>query len=179
MTLACAPWCRWVAAALALALAGCATPPPAAPQTLEVRIEAEDPAWGGPLACVASNAAGSWPFAAPGPVTVLPSDSPLRIVCQAPQGAVADVATQRSAPSARSRADAQDAMAAGAKVGAGAGVAVGMAAVPVLGPGVAVQLLVGSALRGAEIGGLVHAIRAGAGLEYPATIVVRVHRPAP
>ena len=75
-----------------MALAGCSTPPPAAAQTLEVRIEAEDSAWGGPLARMASNAAGSWPFAAPGPVTVLPSHSPFRIVCQALQGAVADLA---------------------------------------------------------------------------------------
>ena len=69
--------------------------------------------------------------------------------------------------------------AAGAKAGAGAGVAVGLAAVPVLGPGVAVLLLVGSTLRGAEIGGLVHALRSGVQLAYPATIVVRVHRAAP
>jgi hypothetical protein len=165
--------------ALALALSACATPPPPAPQTLDVRIEAEDPAWAGPLQCVASNGAGRWSFAAPGPVTVLPSDSPLQVICQAPQGAVADVATGRSAPSAKSRAEAKEATAAGAKVGAGAGVAVGLAAVPVLGPGVAVLLLVGSTLRGAEIGGLVHALRSGVQLAYPATIVVRVHRAAP
>ena len=186
MTLPSAPSARRVPAlalafflALALALSACATPPPPAPQTLEVRIEAEDPAWAGPLQCVASNDAGRWSFAAPGPVTVLPSGSPLRVTCQAPQGAVADVATGRPAPSAKSRAEAKEATAAGAKAGAGAGVAVGLAAVPVLGPGVAVLLLVGSTLRGAEIGGLVHALRSGVQLAYPATIVVRVHRAAP
>jgi hypothetical protein len=179
MTLPSTSWRRRVAAIVALALAGCATPPPPAPQTLDVRIEAEDPAWAGPLDCVASNAAGRWPFSAPGPVTVLPSDSPLQITCKAPQGAVADVATQRPAPSAKSRAEAREAAATGAKAGAGAGVAVGMAAVPVLGPGVAVLLLFGSALRGAEIGGMVHAVSSGVQREYPATIVVRVHRAVP
>lgn len=39
-------------------------------QVIEVALDAQEPAWGGPLACEAANPFGRWPFIAPGAVTV-------------------------------------------------------------------------------------------------------------
>jgi len=55
----------WPLAVAVLALAGCATAPDPVMQTLDVQVQAEDPAWRVPLPCEASNAAGTWPFTAP------------------------------------------------------------------------------------------------------------------
>lgn len=144
-------------------------------QAIEVRVEADDPAWGGPLECQASNSFGSWQFAAPGIVTVQSSTSPLHITCKAPAGAAEPSAT---APSAReaSRESARKGATTGAKVGAGAGAALGVAAVPIMGPAFAVLLAMGSAFRGAEIGGMVGAVTAGDAVRYPSPIVVQIKR---
>jgi hypothetical protein len=140
-------------------------------QAIEVRVEADDPAWGGPLACQAANALGSWPFVAPGSVTVRLSTSPLQITCKAPAGASADAST--AAPIERS---ARKGAATGAKIGAGVGVALGVAAAPVMGPAFAVLLGVGSAWKGTELGGLVGAVTADGNLQYPSPIAVHIKR---
>ena len=64
----------------------------------------------------------------------------------------------------------------GAKVGAGAGAALGVAAAPVMGPTFAVLMVVGGALRGAEVGGIVGAVTADDIVEYPSPIVIRIKR---
>lgn len=149
-------------------------------QDLEVRVAAEDPAWRGPLKCQASNSFGSWPFMAPGTVTVEPSASLLKITCQAPDGAA--MAAMAAAPVQQPalRDSARQGAATGAKVGAGVGVALGVAAVPVMGPAFAVLLGLGGALRGAEIGGVVGAVASDNRMAYPNPIEVHIKRnPSP
>ena len=53
-------------------------------QAIDVHVEADNPAWRGPLACQASNSFGNWKFVAPGTVIVQTSASPLQITCKAP-----------------------------------------------------------------------------------------------
>src|SRR5512139_917538 len=48
-------------------------------QAIEVRVEADDPPWTGPLQCTAANGFGRWSFVAPGSVTVASSVTPLQI----------------------------------------------------------------------------------------------------
>lgn len=151
---------------------GCAHQAPAE-QTIEVRVEADSPNWAGPLACQASNPAGSWPFTAPGTVTVLPSTAPLHVTCQAPAGSVAQPSvTSPSPPSPSERA--REGAATGAKVGAGAGVALGIAAVPVMGGAFALLIAAGAAMKGGEIGGLVGSVRTDAQNRYPSPLVLHV-----
>lgn len=159
------------------ALLGCSTVP--ATQTLEVLVEADEPAWSGPLPCKAANASGEWPFTAPGSVTVRPSLSPMRVSCTLPAGAFAEPSVTSSRASGAARARAREGASTGAKVGGGAGAAVGIAAVPVMGPALAVLLAVGGAVRGAEIGGLVGAVSSGAAWEYPSPIILRIKAAAP
>lgn len=147
-------------------------------QTIHVRVEADDPAWGGPLACQASNSFGSWQFMAPGNVTVEPSMSPLHISCKASADVAAASATASSLPQA-SADQAREGSTRGAQLGAGAGLALGVAAAPVMGPAFAVLLGLGSTLRGAELGGMVGAMRAGQGLVYPNPIAVHIQRQSP
>ena len=64
----------------------------------------------------------------------------------------------------------------GAAVGGGVGLALGAASIPVMGPAFAVILGVGSAFKGAEIGGLVGALRQGERLMYPSPIAVHIRR---
>ena len=152
-------------------------------QTVEVRVEADDPAWSGPLDCQASNSFGSWPFAAPGTVAVAASNSPLQVLCKLPAGA----ASESGAAAGRAVTAPQDAVRqgtrTGATVGAIAGVAVGAAAAPIMGPAFAAVLAVGTVLKGAQIGGMVSAVTAGDTLAvaaYPSPIVVRIRRaPSP
>lgn len=156
--------------------AGCAHKAPDT-QTIEVQVQAESTAWAGPLVCQASNSAGTWPFTAPGTVTVLPSASPLQLVCQVPAGAVAEPSvTAPKTASARERS--REGAAAGAKVGAGAGVALGAAAAPVMGGAFAVLIAAGAAMKGGEIGGLVGASRSGEVHRYPSPLVLHI-KPAP
>lgn len=159
------------------ALVGCAAVP--STQTLEVLVEADDPAWSGPLACKASNAAGEWQFTAPGSLTVRPSFSPLRVSCTLPDGASAEPSVTPSRAGAAAREGARQGASAGARIGGGAGAAVGIAAVPVMGPAFAVLLAVGSAFRGAEIGGLLGAVSSGGAWEYPSPITLRIKAAAP
>lgn len=157
---------------LVVSLAGCAHRAPTE-QTIDVRVEADAPGWAGPLACQASNAAGSWPFSAPGTVTLRPSTTPLKITCQAPAGSVAEPSvTSPAGPSQRERA--REGASTGAKVGAGAGVALGVAAAPVMGGAFAVLIAAGAAIRGGEIGGLVGAMRSGEKNLYLSPVVLRV-----
>jgi hypothetical protein len=147
-------------------------------QAVEVRVEADDPAWSGPLDCRVSNSFGSWPFAAPGTVSVAASTSPLRITCRLPAGAASESgATVESAVTA-SQGAARSGTRTGATVGAIAGVALGAAAAPVMGPAFAALLALGSVLKGAEIGGIVGAVSAGDVVAYPSPIVVRFERAA-
>lgn len=160
-----------------LALGACAHQP-LQTQTLDVRVESEGAEPIGPLACQARNGAGAWPFTAPGTVTVVPTVEPLHISCQAPEGmsVVPPNVTSSTSPSARERAR-EDAVI-GAKVGAGAGVALGVAAAPVMGGAFAVALVLGAALKGGEIGGLVGVLRDPQRPRYPSPLVLRVERPA-
>jgi hypothetical protein len=162
----------------AFALVGCASRVPVV-QVVEVLVEADDPAWGGPLQCEATNSAGSWPFSAPGSVSVVSSHSPLQISCGTPAGAAVAPSTTALAIDAAAREGARKGTSSGAKVGTGAGVALGVAAAPVMGPAFAVLLVVGSAMRGAQIGGAVGAIRSGGEIQYPSPILLRVKAAAP
>lgn len=154
------------------ALLGCASTP--SMQTLEVLVETNDPAWSGLLPCKAANASGEWQFDAPGPVTVRTSVSPLRVACTLPAGASAEPSVTPSRASRVTREGAREGASAGAKVGGGAGAAAGIAAAPVIGPAFALLLVVGGAIRGAEIGGLVGAVSSGGGWEYPSPITLRI-----
>lgn len=165
----------WLAAAAALALAGCAHTVPQE-QTIQVQMQAEDGTpWLGALACEAFNDAGRWAFTAPGALTVKVSASPLQISCQAAPGLV--LPPSRTAAEAIPRAERMhEGAATGAKVGAGAGAAIGVAAVPVLGAGIAVLMVAGAALRGAQIGELIGAVHVGEARRYPPVLVLRLQR---
>lgn len=142
-------------------------------QAIEIRVEADDPAWRGPLACEAANSFGRWPFTAPGTVTVEVSNSPLQIRCTSAPGTVA--ASDAAAPVGGVR----QGVAAGAKVGTAAGVALGVAAAPVMGPAFAVMLALGTAFKGAEVGALVGSVAAGNRPHYPSPMLVRIQHAAP
>jgi len=160
------------ALAAAALLSACATTPPPPTQAIEVRVQAEGVTLDGPLQCEARNDLGHWPFTAPGTVSVKVSKGALQLTCQPPAPLVADA--ERAAAASPAREGART----GAKVGAGVGVAVGAAAAPIVGPGIAVMLVIGSAFRGAEIGGALGAITHPGGLAYPSPIVVHVKRVA-
>lgn len=158
-------------------LLGCASTP--STQALEVTVEADDPAWSGPLPCKATNPSGQWPFTAPGTVTVRRSFSPLRVSCTLPAGASAEPSVTPSRANAAGGERAREGASTGAKVGGGAGAVAGIAAAPLMGPGFALLLVVGGALRGAEIGGLVGAVSSDAAWEYPSSITLRIRAAAP
>lgn len=151
-----------------------------ADQEIEVRVEADDPAWGGPLDCEASNTFGTWPFLAPGTVTVLPAATPLRITCKIPANVVAmepsitDPSAQESLPEKHRKGAAT-----GAGAGAVAGAVLGAAATPVMGPAVGIFLAVGSTFQGAELGGLVGAVTAGEWIVYPGPITLHIRSLSP
>lgn len=145
-------------------------------QSVDVRVEADDPAWRGLLECQASNSFGNWPFVAPGSVAVATSTSALQIMCKpAADAAHGPGATVRGTTVA-SQDPVRKGASTGAKVGAGAGAALGVAAAPVMGPTFAVLMVVGGALRGAEVGGIVGAVTADDIVEYPSPIVIRIKR---
>ena len=150
-------------------------------QAVEVRLEADDPAWHGPLACRAANGFGSWTFEAPGTVVVASSGTPLRFEC-APRTTDLDPAggtgTTVAATAAAVSTPASGA-ASGAAIGAVAGIVLGAASVPVMGPAFAVLLAAGGAIRGAEIGALAGPTPARAGPVYPSPVVVRIGRGEP
>ena len=145
-------------------------------QAIEIRVEGDDPAWGGPLGCQASNSFGTWPFAAPGTVSVAALSSPLQITCKLPVGVTASSGATVPGTSVTPQDSARKGTSTGAKVGASAGVALGVAAAPVMGPAFAVLLAVGGALKGAEVGGIVGAVTAGDMVAYPSPIVVHFKR---
>lgn len=155
-------------------LGACATPGPPPTQSIEVRLEAEDAAWTGPLSCEAHNDLGRWRFTAPGTVTVTPSTAALHVSCEAPPGAVTDA--EQAPPRTREAARAGEA--AGARLGAVAGAAAGVAAVPFMGP-LAVLFVFGGAMQGATIGGIVGTVSSAAGPRYPDVLVIHVRRPPP
>lgn len=160
-------------------LAGCATPQAARMQLVEVRVQADDPAWDAPLECIASNPAGRWNFIAPGTVEVLGSMAPMEIRCRAPAGAMLEQSSTRSRATAATREAAGQGAAAGAKIGAGAGAVLGVAAAPVMGPALAIVLVAGAAARGAQAGEVAGAMTSGIHMEYPSPIVLRIHRAGP
>ncbi len=171
----------WLASAVcvfgAWVAVGCAHQVPQE-QAIEVRVEADSPAWAGPFACQASNSSGTWSFTAPGTVTVLPSTAPLQIACQVPAGAVAEPSvTPPNAASVRERS--REGAATGAKVGAGAGVALGAAAAPVMGGPFAILIAAGAVIKGGEIGGLVGAFRSGEKNHYPSPVVLHIKSELP
>ncbi len=53
-------------------------------QRIDVALQADDPAWDGPLDCEASNLFGRGPCGAPGAVMVAIARAPLQIACAAP-----------------------------------------------------------------------------------------------
>ena len=161
------------------ALLGCATRAPLLTQAINVVVDADDPAWGGPLHCKAANSAGNWWFSAPGSITVLSANSPLQITCDTPAGAAAATSTTAPRVSNSSREGAHEGASTGAKVGAGAGVALGVAAAPVMGPAFAVVLAIGSVFKGVQIGGVVGAITSGETTQYPSPILLRIKAIAP
>jgi len=156
-------------------------------QAIEVRVEADAPALTGPLKCQASNSFGTWPFDAPGTVTVRSSTTSLLITCKAPVGTANDIVT--SAPSAHesSKANPAEVMTrGGAIVGSAVGIVLGIAATPVMGPEFGVALGVGAAMKGVELGELgslgfaaVVAASSGNQMVYPNTIVLHVKRLSP
>ena len=150
-------------------------------QVIEVQVEADDPAWAGPLECRASNSFGIWHFFAPGTVSVRSAVSPLQITCDVPAGS--EMEASATAPGSRGKVQegAREGAATGAKVGAGAGVALGVAAAPVMGPVFAVMLAVGSTFKGAELGGAIGALNTGDvtfsdQLLYPSPISIHIRR---
>lgn len=150
-------------------------------QVIEVRVEADDPAWGGPLECRASNSFGIWQFFAPGTVSVQPAVSPLKITCDVPAGSEMEASASRPGTREKAREGAREGAATGATVGAGAGVALGVAAAPVMGPVFAVMLAVGSTFKGAELGGMIGALNTGEAMEgdellYPSPISIHIRR---
>ena len=162
---------------LALAfLAGCATPAVPPTQSIEVQLDLSAVQWNGPLHCEASKALGRWRFDAPGTVAVRVDQSPLHLVCDAPEGvtAVAD-APALSADEARRQA-ARKGESAGARVGGAAGVAAAAVTAPVVGPALAAVVVIGGVLRGRQIGGMVGAIGSAGAPAYPSRITIRVER---
>lgn len=144
------------------------------PGTQAVEVRVESGAWTGLLDCVAVNAFGPRAFRAPGTVTVFASASDLRIACRLPGGGeAAAVSGAVGAPVPASSAAAEGRVA-GAKLGAVAGIAVGAASVPVMGPGLAMFIAAGSVVRGAEFGGIAGALAAGGQARYPSPIVLRI-----
>jgi hypothetical protein len=158
---------------LPAALAACAGMQERSSQLVEVRVEAEDAGWAGPLECLAFNAAGEWPFAAPGTVAVKVS-SPLRITCKVPSGVSAEDSTTRAVPTDAS----WDAARAGEKAGMVAGGAVGVvaiaAAAPVMGAGLGLVTGLGAIFQGSQMGGAAGFIGSGARTAYPSPIVLRI-----
>jgi len=152
-------------------------------QVIEVQVQADDPAWGGPLECRASNSFGIWHFFAPGSVSVQSAVSPLQITCDVPAGSEMEASATAPAPGVRDKTQqgATKGASTGAKVGAGAGVALGVAAAPVMGPAFAVVLAVGSTFKGAELGGMIGALNTGEAtvgdeLLYPSPISIHIRR---
>jgi hypothetical protein len=148
-------------------------------QRLDVLVEAQDPAWSGPLSCKAANNLGEWPFTAPGPVFLRASTSPLHVSCSLPAGAAAQESITSAGTVDATREGGRKGASAGAKVGIGAGAVLGVAAAPVMGPVFAVLLVVGGAMRGAEIGGFVGAASSGKTAAYPSPIVLHIKPAAP
>ncbi|HTT11936.1 MAG TPA: hypothetical protein VMG60_13670 [Burkholderiaceae bacterium] len=140
------------------------------PQTIEIRVVADDPAWAGRLECEAANAAGKWAFSAPGSVAVVPDCSALQITCSSPAGVTSPSTSHRGTHEGAST---------GAKVGAGAGVAAAAATASVISPTMAVLLVVGSAGQGATIGGFVGALSSGDQAQYPSPIVLHIKSAPP
>lgn len=136
-------------------------------QTVEVRVEADQADWRGPLDCQASNSLGSWPFIAPGTVVVETSTTELRITCQTPARTMAQ--GSNTAP------DVNKATTTGALIGGGAMAAVGLgvAFVPLIGPPMALVFAAAMAPAagfGAQIGSASNKI------EYPSPITVLIER---
>jgi len=150
-------------------------------QDIEVHVEADDPAWAGPLECQASNTFGIRPFSAPGTVTVQSAYSPLQINCKVPPGTQMETSATSPGRNAKLEAGVRRGAAAGATLGAGAGAAMGLAGAPVMGPVFAVVLAVGSAFQGAELGGVIGALTTGElkadeKLRYPSPIAIHIRR---
>jgi len=150
-----------------------------AQQAIEVRVVADDPAWSGPLECQASNTFGTWPFLAPGTVTVLPAANPLLITCRIPASSAMDPSTTAPSTQESLLEKQRKGAATGAGAGAVAGAVLGAAAAPVMGPAVGIFLAVGSTFQGAELGGLVGAVTAGEWIVYPGPITLHIRNLSP
>jgi hypothetical protein len=137
-------------------------------QTVEVRMEADEAEWRGPLACQASNSSGSWPFIAPGIVVVETSTTELRITCQTPAGTMAQ--GSNTAP------DVNKASSRGALIGGGAMAALrlGIAFVPLIGPPLALIYATTLGAPGARVGADIGS--ASNKIEYPSPITVLIER---
>jgi len=145
-----------------------------ATQDIEVLVAADNPVWQGPLECQAANSFGIWQFVAPGNVKVQTAITPLRITCTSPAGDVEDVNATVESPHKTPGESMHKGAAAGAGVGAATGAVLGAAATPVMGPAFAVGLVVGGALQGAELGGIVGAVSADDKIRYPSPITLHI-----
>lgn len=154
-----------------LLVEGCASRPEPVSQTIEVRIASDVREWRGLIACQASNARGHWDFIAPGEVTVLMSTTALRIVCQAPVGAVAETKSPVSYVSRQQQG--QSSAQTGAWVGAGAGTALAVASAPFLGAG-GLLFIVGGAGKGYEYGSFIGLLQPDQIQGYPSPITVQL-----
>lgn len=147
-------------------------------QTIEVRVETADVALDGTLKCEASNQAGKWEFIAPGSVTVRKSASPLQISCKTLEGITVEALSTAPGNWTLSGSGAQKGAKIGTIAGGGAGLALGVAALPfsaTLGLGIAA----GSTFYGNLIGSMV-GFAADRGIEqcYPSPLVIRVRKAA-
>ena len=150
-------------------------------QDIDVHVEADDPAWAGPLECLASNTFGTQSFFAPGTLTVQSAYSPLHITCNVPPGSEMETSATSPGHNEKLEEGVRKGIGTGATVGAGAGVAAGLAAAPVMGPVFAIVLAVGTTFRGAELGGVIGALTTGEltanrELRYPSPIAIHIRR---
>ncbi len=144
-------------------------------QVVEVRVQADDPAWVEALDCVARNALGSWSFVAPGHVQVAASIFPLLITCkvnsgvQGPTGEIGGTALV-------SPQNVHKGLSTGEKAGAVAlDMALGLVAGP-LAPPITALLFAGAGFGGAQSGRLASAVTSIDTGEYPSPVVLRIKR---
>ncbi|MGB3429480.1 MAG: hypothetical protein WBA53_15045 [Burkholderiaceae bacterium] len=142
-------------------------------QTLQVLVEANGKPVAEPGDCEAVNDVGRWPFKAPGTLTVQVSTLPLQIDCRPRDGLFADRLAIAPHPATSRNENVVKSAKAGAVVGGAIGVGLAAATFPVSGGALGALIVAGSALRGAEIGGLAGVALPQQSLAYPDPIVLK------
>ena len=144
-------------------------------QVVEVRVQADDPAWGKALDCVARSALGSWSFVAPGNVQVAASIFPLRITCKV-TSSVEGRTGEIGGTALVSPQKVQKGLSAGAKTGAVAlDMALGLFVGPLASP-ITALLFAGAGFGDAQSGRLASAVTSIDSGEYPSPVVLRIKR---